>query len=519
MSDPPPHDPSATSEGASSAEPAPREAVGKRAIRGAGWIGLARFGAHGLSTARIILLAWLLGEEAKGFMGLFGVAFLVIATAEAVSQTGITQAIIQKKGDVASYLDSAWTVQALRGLSIAVVLYMFAPEIAVFFEKPEVEELLRVMALVPALMGLNSIAVLFFSKDLTFHKTFVMQTGAAAVELVVCATAAWIKPDVWALVWGKLAGVGYATVVSYVLGTRVARPGLSLPRLRELSGFGFWIFTSALIGFALTKGGDAVVAKLFSEEKMGVYQMSARLAMLPALELARVVSIVTFPAFSLLQDDKPRLQAAFLKAFFVVGVISLLATACVMALAHDFVAIFLRPEWAEAAPVMVALAIWGACRGLGAGQSAIFQASGRPALAAIFPALMLVAFAVGVLPCAARWGLEGVGWLLAGIGVGAQVLRYPLVAWVLELPMSTIYMRTLVPLTAMLAGLGAGRLVSDALIGWSPVVRFVAILGALLVAYVGTLGLWGRFTQYEVISLLAEIARARRKRRAQKASA
>lgn len=486
--------------------------MGKRAIRGAGWIALARFGAHGLSTLRLILLAWLLGEEAPSFLGIFGVAFLALGTAEAVSQTGISQAIIQKREDTGPYLDSAWTVAVLRGAIIGLLLYLGAPWIAQFFDKPGAEGPLRVLALVPVLTGLNSIGVLFFSKDLAFHKSFIMQTGAAAVELVVCAVAAWIKPDVWALVWGKLAAITYATVVSYLLSDRTARLRLSLPRLRELSSFGFWIFWSALIGFGLVKGGDAVIAKLLPAAALGIYQMAARLAMLPALELARVVTIVTFPAFSLLQDDLPRLQQAFLKAFFVVGVASLLATACVIALSHDFVAIFLRPEWAEAAPVMQLLAIWGACRGLGAGQYVIFQASGRPALAAIFPALMLAAFAVGVVPVTQTYGLMGVASLLAGIGVLAQVLHYPLVAWVLELPVGAVYMRTFVPLTATLAALAAAQGVSSAMEGMPHVARFAVILVVLLAAFGATLALWGRFTEYKVISLLAEVRRAKKRK-------
>jgi O-antigen/teichoic acid export membrane protein len=484
--------------------------VGKRAIRGAAWIAAARFGSHGLSTVRLILMAWLLGEEAPTFLGVYGVAFLAMATAEAVSQTGISQAIIQKKDDTGPYLNSAWTVAALRGASIGLLLYLGAPWVAEFFDKPDAQGPLRVLALVPLLTGFNSVGVLFFSKDLAFHKSFIMQIGAAAVELVVCAVAAWLQPDVWALVWGKLAGIAFATGVSYALSDRKARFGLSLPRLKELSSFGFWIFWSALIGFGLVQGGDAVIAKLLPAAALGIYQMAARLAMLPALEIARVVSFVTFPVFSLLQDDLPRLQQAFLKAFFMVGVSSLLATACVMALAPDFVAIFLRPEWAEAAPVMQLLAIWGACRGLGAGQSAIFQASGKPALAAIFPALMLVTFAIGVVPMTNQYGLIGISALLAGIGILAQLLRYPLVAWVLKLPMGAVYMRTFVPLTAMLVGLSSAQLVSTAMEGQSHILRFAVILVALLFSFGAVLAIWGRFTQYKVIYLLAEVRRARR---------
>lgn len=495
-------------------DPSPDKAasVGKRAIRGGLWIGLARFGSHGLSTLRLLIVAWLLGDNAREMIGVFAVAFLAVATAEALSQTGISQAIIQKKEDVKPYLDSAWTIQVLRGVGLSVLLFLTAPWFADFYDKPEALAPLRVLALVPLLSGFNSIGVLFFSKDLTFRKFFFMQTGAAAVELVVSAVVAFIHPSVWALVWGKVASMAYAMVVSYWLSDQSARLGLSWPRMRELSNFGFWIFLGYVVGFGLTKGGDAVVGKLFEEEALGMYDVASKLAMLPALELARVVSIVTFPAFSLLQDDRPRLQAAFLKAFFLVGIASLLATACVIALAEDFIALFMKPEWAETATLMPALAIWGASRGLGAGQSAIFNAAGRPMFATLFPAGMLLAFILGVAPAVEWGGLQGVAWLLAGIGVVAQLLRYPLVAWVVELPMVEVYMRTVIPLSATLAGLAAAHGVSLALEGVHHALRFGAILGALLAAFGGVLLLWDRLTRYEVLSLATEIVRARVRR-------
>jgi hypothetical protein len=106
----------------------------------------------------------------------------------------------------------------------------------------------------------------------------------------------------------------------------------------------------------------------------------------------------------------------------------------------------------------------------------------------------------------------GVAGLLAGLGVLAQALRYPLVAWVLKVPISAVYMRTFVPLTATVAGLAAAQGVSLAMEGQPHVLRFVVILVALLVAFLATLWVWGRCTQYEVISLIAEILRARRAR-------
>lgn len=54
---------------------------------------------------------------------------------ETFSQTGFQAALIQKKENIEDYLDTAWTVSALRGFVLA-ILYLAAPYIALFFDAP-----------------------------------------------------------------------------------------------------------------------------------------------------------------------------------------------------------------------------------------------------------------------------------------------------------------------------------------------------------------------------------------------
>ncbi len=188
-----------------------------------------------------------------------------------------------------------------------------------------------------------------------------------------------------------------------------------------------------MVGFALVSSGDVVTSKLLPGASLGIYQMAPQLATMAAMELARVIAAVTFPAFSLLQTDLPRLQAAFLKSFFFACVVSLAETSAVIVPAHDVVAIFQPPEWADAAPAMQFLAIWGACRGLGSSHGALFHAGNRPGLAALFPFLMLLMLGAFAVPVTHSYGLVGVSALLATIGTIVQLLRYPLMPRVLNI--------------------------------------------------------------------------------------
>lgn len=79
------------------------------------WVFALRFTNRGLGFIRTIILARLLAPED---FGLLGIAMLAIATLETFSQTGFQAALIQKKENVDSYLDTAWTVSVVRGVPL-----------------------------------------------------------------------------------------------------------------------------------------------------------------------------------------------------------------------------------------------------------------------------------------------------------------------------------------------------------------------------------------------------------------
>jgi O-antigen/teichoic acid export membrane protein len=107
--------------------------------------------------------------------GLFGIAMLAIATLEAFTQTGFEAALVQKKENVKSYLDTAWTISAIRGAVLFFILFFFAPLMANFFYSPQATTIIRVIALSAFLSGFRNIGMVFFQKELEFDKQFLFE--------------------------------------------------------------------------------------------------------------------------------------------------------------------------------------------------------------------------------------------------------------------------------------------------------------------------------------------------------
>lgn len=376
-----------------------------RVVRGGFWVFALRITNRLLGLARIIILARLL---APADFGLFGIALLAMSALETFSQTGFSAALIQKKQDTKSYLDTAWTVQVIRGVVLALVAFVISPYVAGFFDAPAAKPILQVIGLSVLLQGFTNIGVVYFQKELEFHKQFAYMFSGTLVDLSVAVTAAFLLKNVWALVYGLLAGAIVRLIVSYIIHPYRPRLGFNRQQFKELFGFGKWILGSSIIIFLLTQGDDALVGKVLGVTALGFYQLAYRLSNMPATEITHVISQVTFPAYSKLQDNLPRLREAYLKVLQLTAFLSFPVAGLIFLLAGDFTKIFLGEKWMPMVPIMQALCIFGVTRSVNGTMGSFFQGIGTPRINTITSGIQLIIMAIIIYPLAMKWNIFGV---------------------------------------------------------------------------------------------------------------
>jgi len=227
------------------------------------------------------------------------------------------------------------------------------------------------------------------------------------VDLVVAITAALLLRNAWALIFGLLAGNFVRMVVSYLAHPYRPRLRLEGAKAKELYSFGRWILGSSILVFSLNQGDDIFLGKLLGVTALGLYQMAYRISNLPATEITHVISQVTFPAYSKLQDRLPQLREAYLQALKVTAFVSIPTAGGISLLAPDFTRIFLGEQWMPMVPAMQVLAFWGLIRSISATTGPLFQAVGRPDLGTKLQFMKLILLAVLIYPLTLKWSILG----------------------------------------------------------------------------------------------------------------
>jgi len=382
----------------------PGDRLSQRVVHAGFWAFALRITDRLFGLARTIVLARVLSPND---FGLFGIALLGLSALNTFSQTGFQAALVQKKGDIKPYLDTAWTVHVIRGFVLAAILFGIAPYVASFFGEPAAALLLRVLGLSAVFQGLTNIGVVYFQKELEFHKRFIYMFSGTLADLGVAIPAALILRNAWALVFGLLAGNLVRMVVSYFVYPYRPHSSFNKQQFKELFGFGKWILGSSILGFLITQGDDIFVGKLLGVTALGFYQMAYRISNMPATEITHVISQVTFPVYSKLQDNVDKLRNAYLKVSQLTAFISIPLAGLVLILAPDFSRLFLGQKWMPMVPAMQVLVLAGLIRSIMATTGPIFEAVGKPEIATRWQVVRLIALGASIYPLTSLWEILG----------------------------------------------------------------------------------------------------------------
>ncbi len=476
-----------------------KEPLSQRVVKGGVWVFALRITQQLLTLARLIIVARIL---APNDFGLMGIALLTMALLETFSQTGFQAALIQKNQDIESYLDSAWTAGIIRGIILFIILYLIAPYAANFFTVPEATPIVQVVGLAILLQAFTNIGIIYFQKELEFKKYYIYQLSGTLADFIVSVCAVFLLRNVWALVFGMLAGNLVRFTASYLVHPYRPHMDFDLGKTKELFRYGKWILGSSILLFLLIQGDDLFVGKFLGATMLGYYQMAYVISNIPGTQITHVISQLTFPTYSKLQDNIPKLREAYLKVMQVTAFLSFPIAGLIFVLAPDVTRVFLGEKWLPMVPAMQTLVVWGLIRSIGATVGPVFQAIGRPDVTAKLQIVQLIVLAALIYPLTVMWGILGTA---LGV-VGSALVANPIAAYfaikTLKCELLEFTKMLIVPMLAVSIMIGVMLFVKYTLWGHVGLLGFVLLVAVGVVVYLGVIQIIDLLSSYGIRAII-----------------
>jgi len=259
-----------------------------------GWTTLGYGAVQFLRLVNNVILARLLAPQ---ILGMMAVVNAIRTGVELLSDVGILQNIVSNpKGDQPTFYNTAWTLQALRGLLLAAMCLLLAVPVARFFNYPELATILPVASLFFVFTGFDSTARGLVQKQLQVARVSMFEIGITFAGLVTQVALALITPTVWALVLGSVINGAATLIASYLFipGMR-HRVMIDPDSARQLLKFGRWVFFSSIVYFFAMNFDRLYFAKQISLSQLGVYGIARALADIISLFVMRAGSFVLYP--------------------------------------------------------------------------------------------------------------------------------------------------------------------------------------------------------------------------------
>ena len=268
--------------------PAATPSLRSRAIHGSVWT----IAGHGLSQVlRLggnLIMTRLLFPEAFGLMALVQIFTQAV---QMFSDIGLRGSIVHnRRGDDREFLNTAWTLQVIRGLLLWGCLCLMAWPAAWFYEAPGLTKLIPVVGLAALINGFESTAKHSLIRRIAPAKLVVMDLSIQLMAMGVMVAFAWVRPSVWALVVGGLFGAVARTLWSHFLIADYSnRFAFDRDAARSLFRFGRWILISTALTFILSQADRVVLGKMLTTAELGVYAVAFFLSQ-AVLQAVRQVS-------------------------------------------------------------------------------------------------------------------------------------------------------------------------------------------------------------------------------------
>lgn len=363
-----------------------------KTVKGVGWSAIDNIAHFGVTFIVSIVLARLLTPDDYGLIGIIAIFTAVCQT---LINAGFTTALIRKIDATDDDYNTVFIVNFVLSLLLYVVIFIFSPFIAEFFDRHELVPLTRVSTISLVIVALSLVQQTRLTKCIDF-KTQTKITFAASISSGVIGIAmAFLGFGVWSLVAQQLSSQTIRTILLWIANKWIPSLRFSSKSFHELFGFGWKMMASGVLDTVWKELYQVVVGKYYSPATLGQYTRAKGFSQLLSNNLTTVIQRVTYPVLSNIQDDKERMLSAYRRIIKITMFITAISMLFLASISEPLLYCLIGPKWHEAAVYLPYICLVGSTYPLHAINLNMLQVQGRSDL---FLGLEVIKKIIGIIP-------------------------------------------------------------------------------------------------------------------------
>lgn len=308
--------------------------------------------ARSIDLATLVILGRLLSPAD---FGVVAIAMAVVQIVEAVMELPLSLALVALPTRTKLHYDCVFTLQLLRGLTLATILLIVAWPLAQIYHDNRLIWLVCALSIAPASRGLINQRTVEFALNFDFLPSLVIEVTGKLTALALAVAVAWATQSYWSIAIATIASPIAMVVVSYYFAPHL--PAISLKEWRTFAKYLRWTTASQALAALIWQMDQLMLGRFVDRFELGRFSMATNLAVLPTQVLIGQITSPLAVAFSSVRNDFERLKHAYHKSTVSIAAIGLPAMVWISFNAEPIVRLVLGQKWVSAAPILTWLSL------------------------------------------------------------------------------------------------------------------------------------------------------------------
>lgn len=295
-----------------------------RIIQAAGLTTSAFFISQILRLGGNLILARLLAPEMFGVMSIVVIVQVLLLQ---LSDIGLRVVVIQSnRGEDPVFLNTVWTIQAVRGVGIWAFSSLIALGIylagtfdllpaGAAISSPVLPGALAVSSLAAILQGLYSTRLLSYARHMNFRPIVLIDLISQMTLLPVIIALAYATQSIWALAVGGLVSSIVTLTLGHLWGDGIRnRFAWEAEAREEIARTGIWVMVSSTVSALAANADRLMLSSLVTATVLGLYSIALSFCQLVEQVGSRLYETVAFTSLSeVARKDRARFRSVYLK--------------------------------------------------------------------------------------------------------------------------------------------------------------------------------------------------------------
>ncbi|KMO42902.1 hypothetical protein VQ03_09810 [Methylobacterium tarhaniae] len=361
---------------------------------------------------------------APDILGVMVVVHSVRYGVELLTDVGIEQNIIHNsRGATRPFLNTAWTLQIIRGGILSLVFLSMSPFLSNLFNISR--DIFMVISLAPFINSLCSTSVFLLVRSLNVRARNLFELGAESLAFLISVTFVYITPTIWAPVLGVICALIVRSALSYLLPHPAHRLTLDARSTREILNFGKWIMVSSFTIYASTNIDKLYLGTSIPFQLLGIYGLARTISDLPPILATRLSYQIVFPMLAATEERGESVTGSLSATRWKFVLLASLSIGSAASWSDFAIKILYDARYHEAGWMLfgLLLAAWFAV--ISNLNEGTLLARGKPAYNSLSNTVRLLILAVGVPLSVANAGLVG----CIAVIIASELCRYVVVLY------------------------------------------------------------------------------------------